>query len=294
MEKGLSQMKSLPWDDMQLFLTVARAGGLSGAAHQTGLSPPTIGRRMLALERALGRSLFVRGPTGYGLATDGEVLLEYAKAMESAALSIENWQQDAFSLPIVSVGADRLTTGFLAGRLGALFSPEDGFRICLKAFDEEIDLAHRQSQIAIVAEPPERGNFAVRRAGQRAYAAFTSRTGPKWDYWISPGTEQAHAPWMAWVFSRPHLPVLVWTRAITALADLAAAGGGKAVLPCFLGDADPRLERVGEPIADLAHESFIVMHDDDRHRPEVRTVIERLATLFEAEAALFAGLEEYA
>ena len=51
---------SAGWDDLHLFLAVAREGGLSPAARATGRSAATLGRRMLALERAMGRELFVR------------------------------------------------------------------------------------------------------------------------------------------------------------------------------------------------------------------------------------------
>eukprot|EP01030_Chromulinospumella_sphaerica_P031879 gene31879-32556_t len=70
-------MADSAWDDLKLFLHVASEGGLSGASLQTGLSAPTIGRRMFALERVLGRSLFVRSQQGYRLAHDGEILLEH-------------------------------------------------------------------------------------------------------------------------------------------------------------------------------------------------------------------------
>ncbi|MCJ8520814.1 DNA-binding transcriptional LysR family regulator [Pseudorhizobium tarimense] len=57
-------MKNIPWDTYQLFLQVARCGGLSGAAAVTELSPATIGRRMVELEALVGRSLFLRSRTG--------------------------------------------------------------------------------------------------------------------------------------------------------------------------------------------------------------------------------------
>ena len=58
------------WDDLHLFLAVAREGGLSPAARLTGRSAATLGRRMLALERSMGRELFVRHERGYELTAD--------------------------------------------------------------------------------------------------------------------------------------------------------------------------------------------------------------------------------
>ena len=50
------------WDDVRLFLAVAREGGLSAAGKQLRLDPATLGRRMARLETSLGTGLFVKSP----------------------------------------------------------------------------------------------------------------------------------------------------------------------------------------------------------------------------------------
>ncbi len=60
-------------------------------------------------------------------------------------------------------------------------------------------------------------------------------------------------------------------------------------MPCFIGDQDPGLRRAGELIGDLTETQWLVMHDDDRHREEVRFVIERTVTLFSEHTVLLAG-----
>ncbi|MFY0537428.1 helix-turn-helix domain-containing protein [Nannocystis pusilla] len=52
----------LDWDDLRFFLAVARAGSFSAAARGLGVTQPTVGRRIAALERSLGARLFVQGP----------------------------------------------------------------------------------------------------------------------------------------------------------------------------------------------------------------------------------------
>jgi DNA-binding transcriptional LysR family regulator len=71
--------------------------------------------------------------------------------------------------------------------------------------------------------------------------------------------------------------------------DLIRAGVANGILPCLAGDRDPDLERAGEEIAELRESQWLVMHNDDRHRPDVRTVIDRMVALVTAHAALFAG-----
>lgn len=66
-------------------------------------------------------------------------------------------------------------------------------------------------------------------------------------------------------------------------------GAGRGVLPAFIGDGDPLLQRESGLIDGLTHPLWIAANDDDRRRPEVRTVIDRLADLFKREEARFAG-----
>ena len=76
------------WNDLQLFLAVARGGGLSPAAAETGKSAPTLGRRMLALERELGQELFRRLARGYTLTEQGTALMQQVSQMEEVASCI--------------------------------------------------------------------------------------------------------------------------------------------------------------------------------------------------------------
>lgn len=67
------------------------------------------------------------------------------------------------------------------------------------------------------------------------------------------------------------------------------SGAGVGVLPCFVGDADAGLRQVGDEIAELRHRSWLVMNNEDRHRPEIRAVVDRMTSLFRRHAALFEG-----
>ena len=72
------------WDDMRVFLAVARAEGLSAAAPVLKMDPATLGRRVVRLERALGAALFVKSPQGYALTDLGERMRDRAAEAEAA------------------------------------------------------------------------------------------------------------------------------------------------------------------------------------------------------------------
>lgn len=287
-------MNDAAWDDLQLFFHVAEEGGLSGAALRTGLSAPTIGRRMLALERTTGRTLFVRSQQGYRLAHDGEILLAHVRTMRKAADSIADWHKDAFALPIVSISGDAWISGFIADHVGDLRGPDDAFRLCCGTAHGGLDMNFRAADVAVLRERPSQGNLAVRRSVDIRYAVYRAAALPEGDppRWVSIGTESARSQADRWVFETHEPGILTWTTTPDLLLRLLRAGAGQGVLPVFAGDGEPTLVRVGEPIAELDHTLWIVANDDDRRRPESRLVIERLAALLKREEFRFGGREQ--
>lgn len=283
-------MKDANWDDLQLFFHVATSGGLSAAAVQTGLSAPTIGRRMLALERSTGRALFTRGPTGYLLAKDGTALLERVRLMKEAAQSIADWRGEVLTMPIVSTAADSWTSRFIADNLAGIWTPKDAFRMCYKTCDTSVDFTYREAHIAIGHRRPDSGNIAIRRSVPVAHAVYqASDFDDRNCNWISLGTDIATTPADKWTFEQPDYWITGWTNTPHMLFYLIRGGAGRGVLPCFIGDSEPRLRRAGPIIDALGYDMWITAHDDERQRPEVRTVIDRLAALFETHEELFAG-----
>lgn len=284
-------MKNINWDDLRIFILVARHGGLSGASTASGLSPATIGRRMVSLEATVARPLFVRRQTGYGLTDDGRSLFERALAMEASARPIEDWLSDESSRPLVRISAGTWTANFFAANFSRLWTPEDRFRIAFKTTEARLDIAHREVEIGIRNRPPENPNLAARKTCEVAQAPFRARNRPLpgREDWVAIAPEDAITPSARWVASRKDITVAAWANTPHTLYDLIRSGVGKGVLPCFAGDRDPLLERAGEEIAELREGQWVVMHNDDRHRPEVRTVIDRIVDLLTSHALLFAG-----
>jgi DNA-binding transcriptional LysR family regulator len=286
-----SFMKNLDWNDLRIFLSVARGGGLSAAASALGSSPATIGRRMLALEEAVGRPLFVRRQSGYALTKDGRTLLSKALAMEAGAKPIADWLALGGQRSLVRISAGTWTANFFAENFSKLWRPDDPFRIAFKTTEAKLDIAHREVEIGIRNRQPDSPNLAARRTVEVAQAPFRARNHPNPgdEAWvaIAPGDETTRSA--RWVNAQEGVNFAAWANTPPTLRDLIRSGVGKGVLPCFAGDRDPLLERAGDTIDALREGQWIVMHNDDRHRRDVRTVIDRIVALVTAHAALFAG-----
>ncbi len=284
-------MKNLSWDDLHIFVHVARGGGLSPAAAALGSSPATVGRRMLALEQALGRGLFLRSQSGYALTADGEALYRRAQAMEAQARPIADWAAAEGVLPVVRLSTGTWTANFIAENFTAVWTPADRFRIALTTTEARLDIAHREIDLGIRNAEPTEQSLASRRMNRLAFAPFRARSAPPQarDAWVSIRPEQTVTRTARWINAHHGQDVVAWANTPRTLVDLIHGGVGTSVLPCFAGDRDPALVRAGPPVAALEEHQWLVMHQDDRHRPEIRTVIDRVVTLMGNHAPLFAG-----
>jgi DNA-binding transcriptional LysR family regulator len=274
----------MDWEDLKCFLLVAREGGLTAAARAAGVSPATVGRRIAALEAALGKRLVDRRPEGYALTADGEALRDRAEGMEATVHDIARWIAAGAAGRTVRISAGTWTSWFLARRIDALLRPDDAFRIAFLPAEERLDIGRRAADLGLRAQRPSEAYLAGRRLGRVAFALYARPGAP--DRPIVPtGAVSAGGRWQRARAAEARIEA----SSPRLILDLALAGAGRALLPCFVGEATPDLVRVGPPLAELAHDQWLVAHHDDRHDPAIRTVARRIARLLQAERAAFAG-----
>ncbi|MDM9626444.1 LysR family transcriptional regulator [Rhizobium sp. S152] len=283
-------MKSTQWDSFQLFLQVARLGGLTGASAASGLSPATIGRRMLDLEQEIGRALFLRSQTGYRLTADGQTLLDHLQEMEAAARKVDLWRQAGGTGLTVRIAAGTWVAWLMAENFGAIRMPGDDFAISLTIGEARANLNYREIDIGIRAFQPEESNLAARLLGEVAYAVYVRRNaGEQEERWLAVSEGDAISNYLRWPHVNAGGSIVATVNRPRSLPDLVRAGAGKAVLPCFVGDLDPELQRLGPELPELRHQQWIVMNNEDRHRTEIRRVADRMTKLLKSYADLFAG-----
>lgn len=284
-------MKDLSWDAYRIFLDVARQGGLSGAADATGLSPATLGRRVVQLEEAVGRPLFLRSQAGYRLTGEGQALFDRLLAMEAVARGVESWRQEGHGTTTVRLMAGTWVTWLVCENIDAICTDRDSFRLDLSVSERRATLAHREVDVGIRAVEPAEPALISRHAGEVAYAAYRRKNSGEAsaDRWLAVSQEDAVSAYLRWPLEQVADRIAVIVSRPRSLLDLVCAGAGQAVLPCFVGDLDPRLERAGEEIRSLRHHQWIVANSEDRHRRDIRTVSDRLFRLLKSHADLFAG-----
>lgn len=289
-EKPLSPEKSsIPWEDYRLFLAVARVGGLSGAARETSFSPATLGRRMLALERAVGQRLFVRERDGYRLTEAGRELAARAEEVDRAARAIEAWRTGRAPRASVRLSAGTWTSWFLARHIARLHRPDDAWTLDFVTANATLDIGRRHADIGIRNHRPEDPWMAARNLGPVRFAAYRAKGAPDGLPWIGVLGDGAVTPFARWVEAQGGASIGVRGNDPRLVLDLVRAGAGRAVFPAFVGETLGDLVREGDCIPELTRDQWLAMHAEDRHAEPIRTVIDRISALIEENRAVFEG-----
>lgn len=266
----------MDWDDLRLFLAVARHGGLAGAAGETGKSAPTLGRRMLALERAAGLELFRRLPRGYELTEHGQDFLARVTDLEAQIRPLADPPEGRRRV-LVKISAGTWMTKVLCGQAGKILGDDATAALRFISADHVLDITHREAVIGIRNRRPEQIGLACRKVGRVRFAGYAR--------------DEAERPW-ARVLGKT--PSALWVAENTEGAaclevtnprgalDLALAGAVRAVLPTFIGDREAALQRVTAPIKELDHDQWLVTHHEERFAPAVRQTIDRVYRILRA------------
>ncbi|MBK7865348.1 MAG: LysR family transcriptional regulator [Archangiaceae bacterium] len=286
------------WDDVRLFLALNRAGSLSAAAKPLGLTQPTCGRRLAALEASFGFRLFDRTPTGLHLTAEGTEMLEAAQQMERAAeaLAIKASRRDRKLDGLVRIATnDLFACTELAGALAKLRVRYPGICIELVISNVETDLLKREADLAIRFRPegvlPTPQQLVAKRLSggplllYGAPSYLEKRGAPKdptdlagHDVVVFAGRHPAVA-WCEKAF-RNARPVLTAPSMQVAAAAI-AAGVGLGVLPRRAERQFPLIRPLSAEVANGV--AWLVLHPELRRVPRIRAVADGIVQVFESD-----------
>ena len=281
----------MDWDHVRVFLAVADAGGLGRGAAALGLSEATVGRQVAALERALNSRLLERLANRVELTPVGRRLAEAARAMAEGAAGIERLAAAAAAEPAMPVRVTATTSLalFLTGHLERLLAAAGGAPLELVNTRAAQSLPQREAEIALrMRRPPERGDLVVRRVGRLAFALY-ARSGhaPAGLIGLRDDPASRQSRWLEQ--QAAGAPVRLRLAELPLRLQAVRQGLGASLLPCFLGDADPTLTRLGAPPPELVEDIYLLVHADLRELPQVRGVAQELGRLLQEHAGPLAG-----
>jgi DNA-binding transcriptional LysR family regulator len=289
----------MDWDGVRVFLAVARHGSLRAAGRTLGLSQPTVARRLAEFETTFGGpTLFDRLPEGAHLNAAGERLMPAAEKAEQAMLTLERRRAAASPALIgtVRVSSGECAAGFLARCLsGSTTAPlPAGITLELLQTNQPANLVRREADLALRHQPPKSGNYYVAKLGTFAVAVYRRR-GADADAWVAYSEEQSrgrtHEParWVQRQVDETKAAIALRAPSLLMHAEAIRAGTGRGVLPCYIGDGHPVLERLGAPVPELAATYWLVVHRDLRRAPCVRAAIDWVRQAFTEQRGAIAG-----
>jgi DNA-binding transcriptional LysR family regulator len=290
------------WDDIRIFLAVARAGQILGAARRLGLNHATVARRLTALETELRAQLLTRRPSGTELTRAGEEFLLAAERMEAEMLGARAMVGDA-SVSIsgtVRIGApDGFGVAFLAPRLGELTRRHPDLNIELVPVPRSFSLSRREADIAITVERPDHGRLVAARLVDYALGLYASKAyldgkaAPKTQAdlvehnligYVEDLVAAQSLNYGTELFgnARPNFTVS------SALGQLEAvrSGAGIGILHRFIARPYPELIQV-LPQKSLSRAYYITYHESMRTLRRIMAVTQFIAEIVERERSIF-------
>lgn len=154
------------WDDLRVFLAVARSESLSGAGRLLKIDPATVGRRIARLEQGMGVTLFAKSPQGYDLTREGLRLLTHAEEAERAVtLGAEDLEEGGETLSgIIRLGAPDGCANFVLPKVIARIAAQHpDLEVQLVSQPRVINLNKREADIVVSVSPPQTGRLLVQK-----------------------------------------------------------------------------------------------------------------------------------
>lgn len=294
----------MDWDDLRIFLAVARSESLSGAGKRLKIDAATVGRRIARLEEAMGARLFAKSPQGYALTEEGTRLLPHAERAETAL----EGAREALSGPEglsgqIRIGApDGCANYLLPQVLAQICDANPGLEVQIVALPRVFNLSKREADLAIAVSRPTAGRLTVQkltdyRLHLAAHPDYLARAEP-----LTAPQDLRHHRLVGYI------PDMIHDKELDYLAELGAgavalasnsvsvqlnwlrAGAGVGVVHDFALPAAPELVRVIPDQLSLTRSFWLIRHADDGRVARLNRFADLLAQGLRREVA---RLESY-
>jgi DNA-binding transcriptional LysR family regulator len=294
-------LQALDWDDVRVFLAIARTGSISGAARSLRLDHSTVSRRLGQLELSLGGPLFERRPTALHPTDSAAKLRAYAEAMEAAALGLREamaGERGGVAGTVRLAMMEGIGSMYVARRLEPLLARHPALKIELVTSAHPVSVSRREADVFLSFFKPEgrgldsraAGSFALGLYGADSYFARHGRPAsadelPQHQFvgYIEDLIQVDAVRWLDEVVRSPTMAFR--SNSMLAQMTAAAAGTGLVLLPHFAVTQEPLLRPVLADAVSVKRELWINVQRDLSHSARIRVVADYLAQLLAGEEA---------
>lgn len=279
----------LDWDDLRLFLAVARAGRLITAGQALGVNHTTVARRLTALEEALGARLFDRTSRGVTMTAAGGLVLDHAERVEQefeSATAALSGQAEAIAGEVRLATPEAFGTYIIAPNIAEFHARYPDLVLELMPDSRAVSLANREADISITVDRPPRGKLVVRKLcdyhlGLYASSDYLARNPP-----FHSAQDVAAQPFVTYIDQMIDMRGLRYlsevanearpafrSSSIVAQQKAVASGVGVGLLHRFSADSQPGLVRILPQDVEITRSYWLVLRPEHQKSPRTRAVI---------------------
>ncbi len=288
------------WDDMRVFLALARSESLSRAGRALRLDPATVGRRIARLEAGLGARLFTRSPQGYAMTEEGLRLLSHAQDAETALAGAEDALRSGPSgmRGQVRIGAPDGCANYLLPQVVAAICDENpGLEVQIVALPRVFNLSRREADMAIAVSAPAAGRLTVQKITDYRLHLAAARSyldrAPPLHGMADLGAHRliGYIPDMIFDKELDYLTEIgaqtvgLASNSVSVQLNWVRQGAGVAVVHDFALPAAPGVVRVLPEAFSLTRAFYLIRHGDDRRLGRLNRFAEALAQGLRREVA---------
>ena len=299
-------MRPPDWDDLRLFLAVARTESLSAAGKVLRVDPATVGRRVARLEEALGAALFARSAQGYAITEAGQRLLSHAEAAEQAVQGGVDALAEGAGGGLsgqIRIGAPDGCANYLLPQVcAAILDDNPNLEIQIVALPRVFNLSRREADLAIAVSPPTTGRLSVQKVAD--YRLHLAAARGYLDRHGVPAT-------MADLIGRRvigYIPDMIFDKELDYLAEIGAeavplasnsvsvqfnwvrTGAGIGIVHDFAIPSDPSVVPILRKDFALSRAFWLIRHADDRRVERMNRFAAMLLAGLRAEIARLEGM----
>jgi DNA-binding transcriptional LysR family regulator len=291
------------WDDLRVFLAVARAESLSAAGKGLKIDPATVGRRIARLEEVTGARLFAKSPQGYALTEAGTRLLPHAEAAERASLAAaESLSGPGGLTGQIRLGApDGCANYLLPQVLARICDANPGLEVQIVALPRVFNLSKREADMAIAVSRPEAGRLTVQKltdyhlhlAASRSYLAAHPLATPldlrdhRFVGYIPDMIFDKELDYLAEIGAGP---AVLTSNSVSVQLNWLRHGAGVGVVHDFALPAAPELTRVLTDRISLTRAFWLIRHEGDGRLDRLNRFADQLTREVRAEMARLEAL----
>jgi DNA-binding transcriptional LysR family regulator len=277
----------LNWDDLRIFLALARDPKLGSAAKALGIDPTTLSRRITRLGQSTNATLFEQHDGQQVLTQRGRELLELAEKAEAAMLQVQESRAGGDISGLIRIAVpESLGIWFLGPRIQEFEDAHPNIVVELISPSWYFSPLKREVDIGILPQRPIRGPLTTRRLVNTTLRLYASRdyldahppinsiddlTGHRFVGYVRDTLPSAQLDY--WNETFPGISTNIRTTSIAIQCKAVGNGAGLGLLPFYVGEDDPRLVMVLEDHVRVVQGFWLVVREDIRHNPRVEAFV---------------------